>query len=474
MDATLFNSESAAPATFTPDKGLEDHFSRLWEEVDSKVAADPPVVEPKPEAPAEPAATTESPAPAAPAKEEPKPEAPAPEVKAEPEAPKAKKKKLAERTVHDEFDRVGEHLEEPKAEPATPSADADIDALELHPSASAKAQSDFGKLKEIAKNFAAEAKQAKADLQAYKASMEAEIQPLRQAAQYATPEMQAEIESARKLKRELGIITNMEMWQPAQRKLDALVDDMYTTRNYPDYTEEYLRDVRDRIKKTGAWNLNFGKKEYWDGQFSGMTGANELTKDGYRLRTVDLAQEQAKVAKEVEDYAKDEPSFAKYQAQQEEKKMQFFGSELVDEVTKIYKERPELPRAIPLDGLTGEERTKAEQQNAIFEQQNKRFREVASSIAMSPNNARVAARMGLYVVEMENYVKSAAAKIEELEKQIASVPQLKAELVAKRKAADAPMSRGIAASTPATPEKPKLSEMAGRKGLDEAYRNWKL
>src|SRR5208283_4273584 len=165
MDATLFSTDPGAPVTSPIDKGLQDHFAKIWKDVDDAAAPpsapkseEPKAEPPKAEEPKDaPAATTEL-ATAEPPK--------APEVKAQ-EPPPKKGKKLTDvsgrKGVDAEFAKAGDHLEAPKSE--TPASGDPLDALQVHPNASEAHKSQFAQLRDSAKQFRSEAKQYQARLE---------------------------------------------------------------------------------------------------------------------------------------------------------------------------------------------------------------------------------------------------------------------------------------------------------------------
>jgi hypothetical protein len=198
------NNWSDLPEGLQSKLARDSNIDRLMDEVlDAPKAPETTKEEPKPEPSA---ATPEPPVVAEPAKE-PEPAAPvAPEP--EPALPKKGKKTLEGRkSIEAAFDRVGDHLEEPKQESPVAGEDP-LDKFQVHPNASENQKSQFRELREQAKAFRTEAKEAKDKLSARDAALTSagidpsdlralpqQIQALRQS--QMTPEIQRELADLR-------------------------------------------------------------------------------------------------------------------------------------------------------------------------------------------------------------------------------------------------------------------------------------
>jgi hypothetical protein len=465
IDTTPNQLQTSIPV----DKAVEEQWEKNWEQVlpSAPVKEESAKEEPKPV----PAAATVPPVVAESAK--PEPVAPKPE----PALPKKGRKTLEGRkSIDAEFDRVGDHLEEPAVAPALTSDD-EIDKLELHPNSSPAVKSQFSELKTIAKRERAERKEAQNQLQILQEALKnsgfdpadqgipQQIATLRQVAQNASPEVARELEFLRHLQRQVGVAMDDKIRQPAMVKYHALVDKMarHYTANDP---EQVKADFTDPMHaKFNPWSPELSL-DYWKQQLA-LMNTDDATKEGLYQELLGVYREKDNADKEAADYAKDPGSFHKFQqkraADWEAWKADFqrdYGQQIQDEITQVIKERPELKELLPktLDGITDSaKRAEIEAHNAQFNALNERFSTITSEFQKGPRNA---ARMGFYCVEIEENIKRLMEENKELKKAAAAAEQLKSEVQKKRRVADAATSprAGNALIAPPPPPKLKLTD----------------
>lgn len=453
-------------------RALDDNFSSFFADLDAKAAATPEV-EPEPEPQTAEPVKAEAPV------NETKSGSPLPEQPAQAEQKESPKDPVPSATAP-----------APVPHPLTPAAvPTDIDALELHSNASEEQKGQFSKLKAIAKAFSAKAKayeklgpllkdlgytveDTPEDIAKAIEDFGPKVKTWKTTA--LSPEVTKELESLRGLARAVDYKQSKEYQgtylAPMQ---EAYVDVLSEATKYFDAPPEKVAEFLDTMKtKYKPQDLD---SKWWSTDVIGsMKKADDATRQKVLSKVADLLKLQEKHDRAVDKYSSSPDSYAQWQQAQTANYGQDYAYQIRDEVEKALAAdkqhlKPWLP--LPTEGVHDPDKlSEIKAHNAHFADLERKFSGVISEFNAGP---RRAARYALDFIEMQERVPELEKQNSEKDTHIksleAEVLKLRTEVTAKRKVSDAPLRSGAGTGAKPTPDKAKLTEASGMKGLMRAF-----
>jgi hypothetical protein len=444
---------------------LDDTFASFFKEQDEKAATEP------------------SPEPVRESKEEPRPEPVNNETDKESAAP-------------EESTAPTEQKETAKESPVSPAAPAsvgavpgDIDSLELQPSASEEQKGQFAKVKAIAKGFKAKAQaydklgpllrdlgynyqDTPEDIAATLDDLAPKVKGWKTNA--LSPEVTKELDTLRGLARAVDYKQSKEYQDTYLKPMqEAYVDVLQEASKYFDAPKEQV----DKFLETMTTNYkpqDVDSKWWSDNVIGAMTKADNAVRQKVLSKVADLLRVQEKHDKAVETYGKDPNAYQKWQNERNAQFSNDYAFQIRDEVEKaISSDKAHLKPLLPLEtkGVTDPAKiAEINQHNQRFAELERQFSNVIGEFNKGP---RTAARYALDFIEMRTRLPELEKTVTEKETHIktleSEIKKLRDEVATKRKVSDAPLRNGAGIGGKPEPQKKKLSEMSGRRGLDKAF-----
>ena len=216
-----------------------------------------------------------------------------------------------------------------------------------------------------------------------------------------------------------------------------------------------------------------------------MSKANATTKEKVRQKVANLQLLQEKHDEAARDLATNKLSYEGWKSKQEEQGKIAYQQNMVDEMRRIAAEDPEIGGIMPLatDGITDPKQIDAIRlHNQRFQELDKSFGDLIRDMNEGPRKAARRATEYLKLRESNKILNQSlstkdsefeafkTAKEAEIAKMTKEIEGLKTEVTTRRKVADAPLKPTAGAGSPKTEQtKPKLTEVAGLKGLRQSF-----
>jgi len=286
-----------------------------------------------------------------------------------------------------------------------------------------------------------------------------------------SPEVQAELEDARSLRKKLGVINNGHFIarhdNPINLKYSAIIDTV--ANRFAWQSQQAKNEYLQLAKSSRFWNPGRMDPEF-DNWFQAQVNAMEASpvdKQTVWNEFAQLRQMQNERTQAAREYVSDNSRYEAFKAAEQEKTNQQYESQLKADVTSLcnapespwayLKERMEKPLAAARDAT---ERAAFEKHNReVYQPAHDLFRTVIGAVSSGTNGAARVALEFMRLSDMANVANDLARQLREAQEKVAELEKargtLKKEVTTNRQVKDAWAKPRNGTSQP-TPEKARL------------------